>query len=118
MIQSYSSTRTVKRKNMYLLDDAKKDDGEEDSEFTGNGGRTSVGALEIGDLVTFSLDRNGKIDSLEYLAYTGSDVSDKEVNKNRTLFGNSKLDNGVIVFSYDDAYSLKIQALQYSILLM
>ena len=62
-----------------------------------------VGALEIGDLVTFSLDRNGKIDSLEYLAYTGSDVSDKEVNKNRTLFGNSKLDNGVIVFSYDDA---------------
>ena len=90
-------------KEYVLTDDAKKDDGEEDSEFTGNGGRTSVGALEIGDLVTFSLDRNGKIDSLEYLAYTGSDVSDKEVNKNRTLFGNSKLDNGVIVFSYDDA---------------
>ena len=88
-------------KEYVLTDDAKKDDGEEDSEFTGNG-KTSVGALEIGDLVTFSLDRNGKIDSLEYLAYTGSNVSDKEVNKNRTLFGNSKLDNGVVVFSYDD----------------
>ena len=88
-------------KEYVLTDDAKKDDGEEDSEFTGNG-KTSVGALAIGDLVTFSLDRNGKIDSLEYLAYTGSNVSDKEVNKNRTLFGNSKLDNGVVVFSYDD----------------
>ena len=88
-------------KEYVLTNDVKKNDDVDDSEFTGNGGRTSVGALEIGDLVTFSLDRNGKIDSLEYLAYKESNVSDKEVNKNRTLFGNSKLDNGVVVFSYD-----------------
>lgn len=93
-------------KEYVLTDDVKANVGE-DSKFTNNKEnattKSSVYKLAIGDLVTFSLDRNGKIDSLEYLAYTGSDVSDKEVNKNRTLFGNSKLDNGVIVFSYDDA---------------
>mgnify|MGYP002287850953 FL=1 len=93
-------------KEYVLTDDVKENVGE-DSGFTNNKEnattKSSVYELAIGDLVTFSLDRNGKIDSLEYLAYTGSDVSDKEVNKNRTLFGNSKLDNGVIVFSYDDA---------------
>ena len=91
-------------KEYVLTDDVKANVGE-DSKFTNNKEnattKSSVYKLAIGDLVTFSLDRNGKIDSLEYLAYTGSDVSDKEVNKNRTLFGNSKLDNGVIVFSYD-----------------
>lgn len=93
-------------KEYVLTDDVKANVGK-DSGFTNNKEnattKSSVYELAIGDLVTFSLDRNGKIDSLEYLAYTGSDVSDKEVNKNRTLFGNSKLDNGVIVFSYDDA---------------
>ena len=51
---------------------------------------------------------------LEYLAYTGSDVSDKEVNKNRTLFGNSKLDNGVVVFSYDGVADKNSTALENS----
>lgn len=88
-------------KEYVLTDDVKKNSDAEDSEFTGNG-KTSVGALAVGDLVTFSLDKNGKVDSMEYLAYeSGTPVSDKELNKNRTLFGNSKVDSGVIVFSYD-----------------
>ena len=77
------------------------DDVKDGTEFTQeSGGRTSVGALEIGDLVTFSLNKSGKIDSMT--SFDMADVSDKQINKNRTLFGNNKLDNGVVVFTYDD----------------
>ena len=104
-------------KEYVLTDDVKANVGK-DSGFTNNKEnattKSSVYELAIGDLVTFSLDRNGKIDSLEYLAYTGSDVSDKEVNKNRTLFGNSKLDNGVVVFSYDGVADKNSTALENS----
>ena len=88
-------------KEYVLTDDVKKNSDAEDSEFTGNG-KTSVGALAVGDLVTFSLDKNGKVDSMEYLAYeSGTPVSDKELNKNRTIFDNKKLDSGVVIFAYN-----------------
>lgn len=88
-------------KDYVLTSDVKKDAGDTDSEFT-SASKTSVGALAIGDLVTFSLDKNGKISSIDHLAWNVSNQTEK-LNKNRTLLGNTKLDNGVIVFSYDDA---------------
>ena len=81
-----------------------KDDVKGGTDFTTSAGIASVGALEIGDLVTFSLDKNGKIDAMTALDYVGAPeaVNNLQVNKNRTLFGNNKLDNAVVVFTYDD----------------
>lgn len=71
----------------------------DDVEFTTSAGIATVSALDIGDLVTFSLDKNGKIDAMTALDMRDEDES--QVNKNRTLFGNNKLDNAVVVFTYD-----------------
>lgn len=71
----------------------------DDVEFTTSAGIATVSALDIGDLVTFSLDKNGKIDAMTALDMDSANTS--QVNKNRTLFGNNKLDSAVVVFTYD-----------------
>lgn len=71
----------------------------DDFEFTTSAGITTTSALSVGKLVTFSLDKNGKIDAMTALDMDSANTS--QVNKNRTLFGNNKLDSAVVVFTYD-----------------
>ena len=82
----------------YVLTSDVKDGEEFENE---SGAATNVDALKHGDLVTFSLDKNGKIDSMKALAFKEKKIDNKEINKNRTIFDNKKLDSGVVIFSYN-----------------
>jgi hypothetical protein len=72
---------------------------------------TSLDGLAVGDIVTFSLDKNGKIDTLNAVSsagiVSGSSMNGVELSANRTVIGDMLVDSGVVVFVEDgDDYTV------------
>ncbi|MCI8631748.1 MAG: S-layer homology domain-containing protein [Firmicutes bacterium] len=86
------------RDNMLMLLD--KEGNEKDYVLKDDDVEKVASNAAVGDIVTFSLDKNGKIDDLE-IATTKDDVTGK-VSKDGSLIGRTVIKKSVVVFVQDD----------------